>query len=106
MFVLAASNIPWELDIALLRRLEKRVLVPLPDGPARQIMVEKLLGDKLDGGQGAPRQAGASPVKGRDVDFAMMAERTEGFSGSDIKQLCKEMAMKPVNDKFYVLYML
>jgi katanin p60 ATPase-containing subunit A1 len=39
VFLLAASNLPWELDMALLRRLEKRILVPLPTIEAREAMV-------------------------------------------------------------------
>lgn len=43
VFLLAASNLPWELDAALLRRLEKRILVTLPSLEAREDMVRKLL---------------------------------------------------------------
>ncbi|GLE06242.1 hypothetical protein PINS_up015484 [Pythium insidiosum] len=39
VFVLAASNLPWELDAAMLRRLEKRVLVDLPSSDAREGLV-------------------------------------------------------------------
>lgn len=80
VFVLAASNIPWELDMALLRRLEKRVMVPLPDAPARHEMLRKLLEERCD----------------QSIDLKGLAQRTEGFSGSDIKLLSKEVAMKPV----------
>uniref|UniRef100_A0A8C2XD32 Katanin p60 ATPase-containing subunit A-like 2 n=1 Tax=Cyclopterus lumpus TaxID=8103 RepID=A0A8C2XD32_CYCLU len=43
VFVLAASNLPWELDHAMLRRLEKRILVSLPSSPARQAMISHWL---------------------------------------------------------------
>lgn len=80
VFVLAASNIPWELDSAMLRRLEKRIMVDLPDVRGRETMVRKLL-------------VGPSFV---DIDPVAVAERTEKFSGADIRLLCKEVAMKPV----------
>ena len=82
VFVLAASNLPWELDMALLRRLEKRVLVPLPDADARRNMLAKFL-------------------KGRtlpdvDLDAYAASDQTDGYSGSDLHLLCKEAAMRPV----------
>uniref|UniRef100_A0A3Q2C9V1 Katanin p60 subunit A-like 2 n=1 Tax=Cyprinodon variegatus TaxID=28743 RepID=A0A3Q2C9V1_CYPVA len=43
VFVLAASNLPWELDHGMLRRLEKRILVNLPSSAARQAMISHWL---------------------------------------------------------------
>ena len=45
VFVLAATNLPWELDMALMRRLEKRILVPLPDLQTRTALLENLWKD-------------------------------------------------------------
>ncbi|RDX67634.1 Katanin p60 ATPase-containing subunit A-like 2, partial [Mucuna pruriens] len=81
VFVLAATNLPWELDAAMLRRLEKRILVPLPEPEARRGMFEELL----------PPQPDEEPIP-----YDLLVEQTEGFSGSDIRLLCKETAMQPL----------
>ena len=81
VFLLAATNLPWELDPAMLRRLEKRVYVPLPTAEARIRMTRALL---------APHDV--SP----EVDVDAVATRAEGYSGSDIALLCKECAIRPL----------
>lgn len=88
VFVLAATNLPWELDAAMLRRLEKRILVPLPEPEARRAMFEELLlagpGDK-------------------ELSYDLLVDNTEGYSGSDIRLVCKEAAMQPLRRLMAVL---
>lgn len=40
VLILGATNLPWGLDAAIRRRFVKRILIPLPDGPARKVIVE------------------------------------------------------------------
>lgn len=80
VFVLAASNVPWDLDQALLRRLEKRVLVSLPTLAAREQMLRQNLSGRL----------------AADVDCSVIAAKLDGYSGADIEVLCREAAMRPL----------
>ncbi|XP_028251619.1 katanin p60 ATPase-containing subunit A-like 2 [Parambassis ranga] len=94
VFVLAASNLPWELDHAMLRRLEKRILVSLPSLQARQAIIAHWL----------PPVSSTGGVELRtDLDYKRLAEEMEGYSGSDIRLVCKEAAMRPVRKIFDVL---
>ncbi|XP_037228780.1 katanin p60 ATPase-containing subunit A-like 2 isoform X6 [Falco rusticolus] len=94
VFVLAASNLPWELDSAMLRRLEKRILVDLPSKEARRVMIQHWL----------PPLSNSGGVELRtDLDYSLLGQETDGYSGSDIKLVCKEAAMRPVRKIFDAL---
>ncbi|KOO26406.1 katanin p60 ATPase-containing subunit a-like 2-like protein [Chrysochromulina tobinii] len=81
VFLLAATNLPWELDMALLRRLEKRVLVPYPTPEARSSILKRVLpADRL----------------AKNASLDEIAMRTEGYSGSDLVLVAKEAAMRPL----------
>ena len=43
VMVLAATNLPWDIDEALRRRLEKRIYIPLPAQPERQELLRLAL---------------------------------------------------------------
>ncbi|XP_026154065.1 katanin p60 ATPase-containing subunit A-like 2 isoform X2 [Mastacembelus armatus] len=94
VFVLAASNLPWELDHAMLRRLEKRILVGLPSSPARQAMICHWL---------PPFNSTGGVELRTDLDYETLAKEMEGYSGSDMRLVCKEAAMRPVRTIFDAL---
>ena len=85
VFVLAATNLPWDLDAAFLRRMEKRVYIPLPEMHGRKQMIRTHLSEFP-----------IAPSLNKDDAFGTLATETAGYSGSDIKLLCKEISMRPL----------
>ena len=82
---MGATNRPWDLDDAFLRRVPRRVLIPLPDGAARRAFLDAL----LDGEDGAHTSLDASRR-------AAVVAATEGYSMSDLRALAEEAAMGPL----------
>ena len=79
---MGATNVPWQLDPAVLRpgRFDDKVYIPLPDLPSRRKLLELYLSHR--------------PLAG-DVDLDAFAVRLEGFSGADIKYICDRAATIP-----------
>ncbi len=73
ILVLGATNAPWHLDPAFRRpgRFDRVLFVPPPDEKARAAVINVLGRDK--------------PIEG--LDAAMLAKKTEGFSGADLKSI-------------------
>ncbi|CAH9096972.1 unnamed protein product [Cuscuta europaea] len=84
VIVIGATNKPHELDDAVLRRLVKRIYIPLPDaGVRRQLLKHRLKGQQF-----------SLP----DGDLTRLVRETEGYSGSDLQALCEEAAMMPIRE--------
>ncbi|KAH8813737.1 AAA-domain-containing protein [Flagelloscypha sp. PMI_526] len=90
VLVLGATNIPWQLDIAIKRRFEKRIYIPLPNAEARQRMFELNVGDH--------------PCECTAENWRRLAERTDGYSGSDIGDLVRDALMQPVRKIKFAKY--
>lgn len=83
ILVLAATNRPFDLDEAIIRRFERRIMVGLPSIENRELILKKLLAkEKVE----------------EDLDYKELATMTEGFSGSDLKNLCTTAAYRPVRE--------
>ncbi len=82
ILIMGATNKPWDLDDAIVSRFQKKIYVPLPDLVARKIILQIHL-------------EGADISR---IDLSRLAERTEGFSGRDISNLCQEAIIKMVRE--------
>ena len=84
MLFVGATNRPQELDDAARRRLQKRLLIPLPDEEARRDMLQRGL-------RGISNSL-------TDAELHELLGLTDGYSGSDMAALCREAAMCPCRD--------
>ncbi|XP_060961644.1 uncharacterized protein LOC115698051 [Cannabis sativa] len=83
VLVLAATNRPFDLDEAVIRRLPRRLMVGLPDAPNREKIIKVIL---------------AKEELAPDVDLEAVANMTDGYSGSDLKNLCVTAAHRPIRE--------
>lgn len=85
ILLIGATNRPQELDEAARRRLSKRLYIPLPSHEARAWIIRSLL-----------QRDGLLSLSNEDVDS--ICRTTDGYSGSDMKNLVKEASMGPLRE--------
>ncbi|KAH6847954.1 hypothetical protein B0I37DRAFT_154679 [Chaetomium sp. MPI-CAGE-AT-0009] len=83
-FIMVATNRPFDLDEAVLRRLPRKILVDLPLAPERLAILRVMLQDEA-----------LAP----EIDLERLASDTELYSGSDLKNLCVSAAMEAVREE-------
>lgn len=85
LYVVGATNKPWSLDWPFLRRFQKRIFVPVPDLRARMDMFKLYT---------TPLRLDAT------VRLEDLAKLTEGYSGSDVKDICQAVQIRVVSELF------
>uniref|UniRef100_A0A3B6JJF1 AAA+ ATPase domain-containing protein n=1 Tax=Triticum aestivum TaxID=4565 RepID=A0A3B6JJF1_WHEAT len=83
VLVLGATNRPFDLDEAVIRRFPRRLMVNLPDASNREKILKVIL---------------AKEELGQDTDLESLANMTDGYSGSDLKNLCVTAAHYPIRE--------
>ncbi|KAL6583806.1 hypothetical protein OROMI_003095 [Orobanche minor] len=83
ILILGATNRPFDLDDAVIRRLPRRIYVDLPDAENRLKILNIILArENLESG----------------FPYEQLANSTDGYSGSDLKNLCVAAAYRPVQE--------
>ncbi len=85
LYIIGATNKPWTLDPPFLRRFQKRIYVPLPKTEARMAQF---------------RLYTAPLTLEEDVSLEALARVSEGYSGSDIKDICQAAQLRVVRELF------
>jgi SpoVK/Ycf46/Vps4 family AAA+-type ATPase len=85
IYVIAATNKPWRLDEAFIRRFQKRIYIPLPNKEARvELLKLYTKGLKLS----------------KDIDLEKLADILDGYTSSDIKDIVMAAHLRTVKELF------
>ena len=83
VLVVGATNCPWSIDDAVLRRFPRRISIPLPDKDARKALLKNLL-----------KKAGKHDLTSRQQ--SSLVSKLEGYSCSDISSIASEASFGPL----------
>jgi len=85
LYVIGATNKPWSLEAGFLRRFQKRIYVTLPDNASRTNLFNQY----------------TKPLNTDGVlRIEELAKITEGYSASDVKDICQSVQLRVVNELF------
>jgi SpoVK/Ycf46/Vps4 family AAA+-type ATPase len=85
LYVIGATNKPWSLETGFLRRFQKRIYVTLPDYASRTNLFNQY----------------TAPLKKESLlKTEELAKLAEGYSASDIKDICQSAQLRVVNELF------
>lgn len=83
VIIMGATNRPQDLDKAIQRRMPATFHVPMPSDAQRERILQLILRHE---------------PTADDIDYKRLANATEGFSGSDLHELCRQAAVYRVRD--------
>jgi SpoVK/Ycf46/Vps4 family AAA+-type ATPase len=85
LYVIGATNKPWSLEAGFLRRFQKRIYVTLPDNDSRNHLF---------------KQYTIPLKKDKTLKIDELSKLVQGYSASDIKDICQAVQLRVVNELF------
>jgi len=80
VFVIAATNLPWQIDLAVMRRFPHTVYIALPDHDSRKRMFRSFFASEICS----------------DDNIVELASHSEHMSGSDIANVVNSILFEPI----------
>lgn len=84
VYLICATNCPWDLDPAFLRRLQRQIYVPLPNPKERKQIMQLLTIN--------------TSLSITDNDWQLIIDKTEGYSGSDLTNVVRNALNAPLTE--------